>query len=99
MNDTVEPAPPSEEERTKGQARADLDDILALRKHPGWSRYFLRRLHEKMDPLRYNLLNKRMPVEEYADTLTRLEVLRDLAAILDQDEAGNRSILGILPPG
>lgn len=96
MNDTIEPAPPSEEMRMKAQARADLDAILSLRKSPAWAGYFLRRLREKIAPLEDAILNKpSLDEAKRRDLHTARLTLLAIAALLDEDEQGNRSILGI----
>ena len=80
--------------RDKAQANADLEDILALKKHPAFARYFLRRLQEKAEPLERALLHDRMSLEDYRDKQTHLSALREISGMLTQDEIGNRSIAG-----
>lgn len=97
MSDTVE-QPLSEEDRTKAQAQRDLGDLLSLRVHPAWSRYYLRRIREKIEPLTHALLNDRMDQGARDNLLTERKTYVEILAMLDQDEQGNRSILGIAQP-
>lgn len=95
MSEPATPPPLSEIDRSKAQAFSDLEDILALRKHPAWSRYFLRRLRERLEPIEFDLLNKPMDAAELRAKQVERNTTREIANLLTTDEAGNRSIAGV----
>jgi len=97
MSDEAPPEEPlSEIARSKAQAYTDLEDIRALRNHPAWDRYFLRRLREKLDPIEDALLNKPLDASGLARAQAERAMLCQIANLLDSDEQGNRSITGAI---
>lgn len=91
-----EPLPvkePSEEDKVKAQALSDLEDIRTLRKMPAFSRYLLRRLEEKKAPIVDSLLRSRLAPEDVRARQAQLAAYEEILKLLDDDAAGNVSIV------
>lgn len=92
----LEPLPQaelSEQDQVKHRALVDWDDIRSLRKFAPFHRYFLRRLQEKREPLVSELLRSKLSPEDFREKQVRLAVLEEVSKMLDDDEAGNLSIV------
>lgn len=85
--------PRTEQQQQLDLAQRDLGDIDALRRSPPFTRYFLRRLDEKLAPLEQAILNDDLPDEVLRAKRMERKILQGIRKLLDTDEAGCRGII------
>lgn len=76
------------------QADQDLSDIRALKKLPGFERYFLRRLTEKRDEFAAKVLDEDLSTECREICRQIYQEYKALRNMVDQDEANAVKLLG-----
>ena len=100
-NETPEPPEPTsattQEEIVREQAAKDLQDILFLKGNKPFNRYFLRKIHARIAKIERELLdNDSLPESESTKKRTERKTLFSILSMLNEDEAGNRSIAGFV---
>lgn len=82
-----------ENRRFSIQARRDLQDIMDLRKHVPFQRYFMRRLKERRDDLFKQFRYEPATLEEREILRRSLDEVENLEKLLDTDESNIKTSL------
>jgi len=77
------------------RATADLAHISQLNNSFAFTKYFLRRLREKITDTERDILSGRLTHESYLAIGARLAALREVERLTEDDATGARSVLGL----
>jgi hypothetical protein len=77
----------------RARAQEDAELIRALVRFPAFEAYYRRRLIEKLEPLREQILGQKLTLEDYRERQTRMHCILELLAMPDQDLLANLQIL------
>lgn len=77
------------------RAQGDLESIIRLRAFQPFTRYFMQRIKEKKLAQQAKVLDPSTPDDELAQEKNLLRVWNEVESLIDNDEAGCRSILAL----
>jgi DNA-directed RNA polymerase subunit F len=82
----------------KKRAQQDMEDIARLKGLPAFSRYFVRRIGDKVGAQREKLLHDRnVPDERLGEERRKLWALEEVSTMLDSDQAAAQRVIDISP--
>jgi len=85
----------STQKESEFRATADLAHISQLNNSFAFTKYFLRRVRDKILATEAGILSGNLHQEEFAPMIARLVALREIERITEDDAAGARSVLGL----
>lgn len=94
----INPVPdeiPDEAAQSRYRAAKDLQDIILLKASKPFNDYFLRRLRDRIKTKEERILDDRTTIDDVAVEKAVLREMKSLLRMIEEDEAGCRSILNM----